>query len=903
VVIGRGPELGRIRALLDAARAGRSDAMLLEGAAGFGKSTLLAAAADLAGEGTTVLRARGVESEAGLDHAALLELLGPLRDLQADLPARPAAALAAALGWGDADAAGDRFLVGAGTLMLLARAAERGPVLVLVDDLQWVDRESAQALLFAARRLSADAVALLFAARADVPLPVAADGVERLMVGGLSAAEAEELLDGVTKNVVDRLRAATGGNPLAMLETVARLNPAQRVGAGPLPEPLPVGDRLERDYARLLAGLTPAAWRSVLLLAASHDEAEAPVVDALAAAGLDAEAALDEAQAHGVIDMSGGRVTFRHPLLRSAAWSVATAAQRRDAHRALAGALPAGPERALQAAAATAGRNDALAEELAALAASMRARSGLAAASAAFERAAALSKDSDRAAGWLAEAVDDAFLAGDTERARTLGQRALEPGPARPRVLYTLGQVEEFSGSIVRAAELQEEAAREGTGLLRARALHGIVVIRYRLDDMAGMLTAAERLAEVADEADPEQRMLAAYSLGAAEIFGGDAARGRELMLRAVDLLESEPTLRDDPRHLVTSILVARWLSDPMIALGYVPRRMDAARERGALGALAVANTLACWGLIMLGDHAGGYAMAGEAVELGEAAGYLSELAAAHLALAEEEASRGRHDEASRSIAAAHRLVATAGLADIAEFVHYSDAYCAGCRGDHQRVIAILEPLARVAGRGPSGDLLSAAPELVEAYLAVGRAEDAANLARRYAEANPPPLSPIAAGLVARTRALVEPDLDAAGALFEAARESFGPGVLDAGRTRLLHGSRLRRAGQRIAAREQLRAAREAFAAADLTLWVNRMSEELAATGETARSRRPHADEPLTSQETRVALLVARGMTNKEVAAALFLSPKTVEHHLGSVFRKRALRSRTELARAFAAGG
>jgi DNA-binding CsgD family transcriptional regulator/tetratricopeptide (TPR) repeat protein len=590
-------------------------------------------------------------------------------------------------------------------------------------------------------------------------------------------------------------------------------------------------------------------------------------------------------------------------LLRSAAWSVATAAQRRDAHRALAGALPAGPERALQAAAATAGRNDALAEELAALAASMRARSGLAAASAAFERAAALSKDSDRAAGWLAEAVDDAFLAGDTERARTLGQRALEPGPARARVLYTLGQVEEFSGSIVRAAELQEEAAREGTGLLRAWALHGIVVIRYRLDDMAGMLTAAERLAEVADEADPEQRMLAAYSLGAAEIFGGDAARGRELMLRAVDLLESEPTLRDDPRHLVTSILVARWLSDPMIALGYVPRRMDAARERGALGALAVANTLACWGLIMLGDHAGGYAMAGEAVELGEAAGYLSELAAAHLALAEEEASRGRHDEASRSIAAAHRLVATAGLADIAEFVHYSDAYCAGCRGDHQRVIAILEPLARVAGRGPSGDLLSAAPELVEAYLAVGRAEDAANLARRYAEANPPPLSPIAAGLVARTRALVEPDLDAAGALFEAARESFGPGVLDAGRTRLLHGSRLRRAGQRIAAREQLRAAREAFAAADLTLWVNRTSEELAATGETARSRRPHADEPLTSQETRVALLVARGMTNKEVAAALFLSPKTVEHHLGSVFRKRALRSRTELARAFAAGG
>ena len=259
-----------------------------------------------------------------------------------------------------------------------------------------------------------------------MPLPVAADGVERLAVGGLAAAEAEQLLDGVSRGVVDRLRQATGGNPLAMLETAARLNPAQRVGAGPLPEPLPVGDRLERDYARLLAGLTPAAWRAVLLLAASHDEAEAPVVDALAAAGLDAEAALDEAQSRGVVDIGAGRVTFRHPLLRSAAWSVATAAQRRDAHRALAAALPAGAERVLQAAAATAGRNDALAEELASVAESMRARSGLAAASAAFERAAALSKDPDRAAGWLADAVDDAFLAGDTERARALGQRALD---------------------------------------------------------------------------------------------------------------------------------------------------------------------------------------------------------------------------------------------------------------------------------------------------------------------------------------------------------------------------------------------------------------------------------------------------------------------------------------------
>lgn len=893
-MIGRGPELDRIRTGLDAARAGRSSALLIEGDAGLGKSTLLTAAAEEAGAGFTVLRARGVQAEAGLDHAALLELLGPLRDLLPDLPARPAAAVAAALGWGDGEVAGDRFLVGAGTLMLLARAAEQRPVLVLVDDLQWVDGESAQAVAFAARRLSADAVALILAARTGAVV----EGIERFTLDGLPAADVEALLDGVPARVADRLHAATGGNPLALREAVARLNPAQRAGAAPLPEPLPVGDRLERDFGRLLAGLTPAAWRAVLLLAASHDEAEAPVVDALRAAGLDAEPALDEAQSLGVLVADRGRLTFRHPLLRSAAWSVATPAQRRDAHKALAGVLPPGPDRVLQAAAATAGRNDALAVELAAAGAAMRDRQGLAAASRAFERAAGLTTDPERAADWLAAAVEDAFYAGDTERTRELGARA--DGGAEARVQHTLGLVEEFSGLVERAVPLQEAAARGGTGRLRVRALHALMSLRYRLGDPDGMRAAALELAEVADPADPEQRMLAAYSLGAADLYIGDTEAGRARMLQAVELLEGEPELRDDPRHLVTSVLVARWLNDPAVAAGYLPRRMDAARQRGALGPLALGNTLAAWGLMVMGDHTGSYAAAGEAVELGQAAGYRSDLAAAYLVLALGEASRGRHDGAARLVARARAEVERAGLADIAEFIHADDAFCAACRGDHERVVALLEPLAKVEGRDWRGDFISVAPDLTEAYLALGRHDDAARLVDRYVAANPEPPGPYAVAAIARTRALVEPDLDAAGALFAAAADAFGPDVFERARTQLLHGSRLRRAGQRIAAREQLRAARDTFTALDFAHWAGRASDELTATGETARPRGPLADEPLTSQETRVALLVAQGLTNKEVAAALFLSPKTVEHHLGNVFRKRGLRSRTELARAFA---
>ena len=272
--------------------------------------------------------------------------------------------------------------------------------------------------------------------------------------------------------------------------------------------------------------------------------------------------------------------------------------------------------------------------------------------------------------------------------------------------------------------------------------------------------------------------MLAAYSLGAAETFGGDAARGRELMLRAVDLLEGEPTLRDDPRHLVTSILVARWLSDPTIALrvrcrgGWTPPGSAAHSARWRWPTRWPAGASSCWATTPAGTP-WRVRRSSSARPPATCPSWRRPTSRSP----EEEASRGRHDEASRSIAAAHRLVATAGLADIAEFVHATPRRTARRAGaTTQRVIAILEPLARVAGRGASGDLLSVAPELVEAYLAVGRADDAATLAHRYAEANPPPLPPIAAGLVARTRALVEPDLDAAGALFESRARVVRPG-------------------------------------------------------------------------------------------------------------------------------
>jgi len=908
VVTGRVAELDQIRAVLDEARRGRAGALLVEGDPGVGKSTLLAAATDLA-PGFTRLRARGIESEATVDHAALLEVLGPLRKLLPGVPERPAAAVAAAVGWASPAGPGDRFLVGAGTLMLLAHAAEQSPVLVTVDDLHWVDRESAQALLFAARRLAADAVAFLFSARSSTALPAGADGVDRLPLAGLPHSDAIGLLPpDVAPAVADRLVAATDGNPLALLAAAGGLDRAQRVGSAPLPEPLPVGERLEGAYARLLAGLSAVAWRGVLLLAASRDEAEEPVVEALRAAGLDADAALDEAESHGVTVRDAGQLRFRHPLVRAAAWRLATPAQRREAHRAIAGVLAAGSEdRVWHVSAATSGRDDRVADELAAVADAMRARRGFAAASAALQRAAGLTTDPARAAARLAAATDDALLAGDVDRVRALADRVLagaaDPG-ARAQVLHTLGVVQEYAGSIARAADLQRQAAELGSGLLRARSLAQLAMIQYRLDDPAGMLASAETLAAVADPADPEQRMLSAYTLGAAQVFGGDQAAGRALMRQARDLLEDDPALRDDPRHLLPAILVGRWLSDPAAVLPYLDRRLDRARELGALGVLTVALALVGGGRAVMGDHAGAYALAGEAIELGESLGYVSELAVAYLTLAVEDAARGRHADADRSLAAARQLVERAGTGGVAEHLLRSQAFCAACRGRLEEVVALLAPRAAapVGRSGMGGDALPVAPDLVEAYVGLGRMAEATELTERYATANPPPAGPLTDALVARCRGVVAPDLQTADACFAAALDPVAAALnpLEAARTRLLYGARLRRAGQRTAAREQLRAARDLFSAMDLTLWAARAADELAATGETARPRRPLSEEPLTSQETRVALLVARGLTNREVAATLFLSPKTVEHHLGSVFRKRGLRSRTELARAFA---
>jgi DNA-binding NarL/FixJ family response regulator len=434
------------------------------------------------------------------------------------------------------------------------------------------------------------------------------------------------------------------------------------------------------------------------------------------------------------------------------------------------------------------------------------------------------------------------------------------------------------------------------------RSAHRVLAdVLAKLNDVAGVVECAARIEEAADYNDPEQRMLSDFTRGLAASLTGDLAAGQGL-LRDVTERIALPPLRDDPRSLLFLGLATGYLGDPREAMALGSHQLSQVRNRGALGLLVPALALFAAARAWLGDHAGAFADAGEAAELGEQLGYAADAAVAVELVAWQSAARGLHEDARTALERARALTDRAGTTGFAAHQALTAAFCALCRADPAAAVSLLE--ARVAadgGVGSMGEPLGVAPDLVEAYLAVGRRDKAIAMAERFAAVTPPAAPPWLRALVARCRGLTADDDETAAEAYEAALAAHAeaPDVFETARTHILYGARLRRSGQRVKAREQLRTAQDAFAEMDLTAWVLRAADELAATGAKPRTRRPQLTEPLTSQETRVALHAAKGMSNKEIAAALFLSPKTVEHHLSSVYRKRGFRSRAELAGPF----
>ncbi|MFD1544442.1 ATP-binding protein [Nonomuraea guangzhouensis] len=860
MLYGRVGESAAIDDLIEAVGAGEGRALVLRGAAGVGKSALL----DLAAAKSTspVLRASGIEAETGLAYAALHELLRPVTGLLDTLPGPQRDALRGALGLARGSA--DRFLVSAGVLSLLAEAAAGEGLLVLVDDFQWIDQASADALLFAARRLRNDGVGLLLAIRGEMSVR----GLRELPVNGLDADSARLLLRGAAPQVQSALIEQTGGNPLALGEIARLLTPEQLAGRSPLPDPLPGGALL---FGEQVAALSDNA-RLVALIAAVEGSGDLDVI-VRAARILDVDpAALVEAEAAGLVVGEGSTITFRHPLVRSAVHDSAGSVRLRGVHAALAETLE-GDRRAWHLAAATVGADERVAYELATTARRSRERGGYADAATALVRAAQLTPDTDRRAERLKDAATSAWLGGRPGLAEScLAQaRELRPDP----------QLDQLRGRF----ELHTGDAGEALRIFMAGSSLEVLADAAEAASNVGDTEAIVEVGRRAQEF-PESFMREVL-VGIGTTLNGDR-RGGAMALRWA--LRRTDTLTDAAGYMWASAAAA-YLGEADAATAYTIRAGRLARMSGMVGQLPIVLEFVATAERLAGNLAVSEAIAEEGLGLATEAGYTNSVAA-HLAnLAAVAAWRG--DEAAcrtyadraLAIAIPHRLGLRVGVAQYA--LAMLDLGLGRFDAAHARLSSVAQ---KGPGEGHPTVTWRSTPDRIEAAVGAGDREAArqalAGLERWAANAH----SPESQALLARCRALVDDGgFDEA---LELHTEAF-----ERARTALLHGERLRRTHRPGEARPHLRAAMETFERAGAEPWAKRAHEELRAAGESTTRAEPDGLAMLTPQELRIARLVAQGASSKEVAAKLFLSPRTIEYHLYKIYPKVGVTSRTELAR------
>jgi DNA-binding CsgD family transcriptional regulator len=904
VLLGRDEERLALDRLMAEARVGSSGVIALVGEPGIGKTSLLEYAAERA-EGMNVLRARGIQSEARIPFAGLLELLRPALSRLERIPAPQKEALAGALALAPAGEQA-RFAVGAATLSLLAAYAEESPLLLLLDDAQWLDGSSAEAILFAIRRLVADPIAVVISVREGDPSLLDGADLRVVRLGGLDRAAAAELLD-VAPEIGERLYAATAGNPLALLE-LAR--DASQLAAVPLDVPLPISTSIGDAFLRRLGSLEEST-RRLLVLAAASDSSELGLLER-AAARLGLETGeLAKAEAERLVDLADGTIEFRHPLVRSAVYANASPDERREVHRALADTLPDREvdRRAWHLAAAVVGPDDSASTALEQAGERARERSAYAVAAPAFERAARLAADDERSARVFLRAADAAWLAGLAGRALVLldeAQSRAQDADLRVRIDHLRGYVVLRSGAVTESYELLTAAAEETAGrdpelavLILADAVDGCL---YSGDAYAARRT-AERIKELLpQDATARTIFFASMAEGTALIVSGEGEAGAAAVRRATDLLESLDELPDDARMLAWTTIGALFLREAEAGRALIERGLTRAREVAAVGVLPAllnhvgrdeATAGARWPEAEARFH--------ESIRLARETGQRIELAAALAGLAWLEARQGKTEACHAHAKEAHEICTELGLGLYGIWPSAALGELELGLGDAAAAAAQFESQAAQLRALGVGDVdVSPAPELVEAYLRLGRSEEAASLAAEYSERAAEKGQPWALARAARAKGLLAPDEQLEEWFADALRlHARTPDLFETARTHLAYGARLRRARQRLRAREELRAALELFDRLGAAPWAEQANAELAATGETARRRVPSTLDDLTPQELQIALLLARGQTTREAAASLFLSPKTIEYHLRNVYRKLDIHSREELAGAF----
>lgn len=931
-LVGRSAEIDEIDRVLGLARGGHPASLLLSGEAGVGKTALLEHAAASAG-GMLLLQARGVEAESELPYSGLFELLRPLLGDLAALPERQVQALSAALALGPAVAA-DPFAVAAATLSLLAAAAGRGPVLVIVDDLQWLDSASVEALAFAVRRLVHEPVAVLVGLRSatrigvglattgggtEPPLGFAVLELRGLDRPGSAALLASRLGTPLHDDLAERLYVETAGNPLALIE-LPRLLPGgviaslEAIGN----EPLPVAQRLEQVFRRAAAGLAPEAQRA-LLVAAANDSADVdPVLAAIAVLGLPL-GALDDAEASGLLSVRDAQLRFRHPLVRSSIYQAAEPAARRDAHRALAIALETVPgshaRRAWHLAAATVGHDRAVASMLEDAAHSARERGAFVAAARAWEKAARLWPEPPEVARRLYAASENWQLANHYDHAVALLEEAAtltdEPALAADIDHLLLG-IDVWRGPALSAAARLRAAATRWVSIAPERAVRMLAdatLAAITGGELSVALEAATAASAIAPAAGADAELVAALQLGKARILTGDVDGGYPTLVRAVTELLASPSL-EHQAALVQAVPALMTVEAYALADAVLSSVISAQRRATALGLLAYSLGARSELEVRMGHWADAEADAAEAVQLAAEARQYGQLSYNLARAARLEAALGREDDCREHAERALDLAARHAFGSTFPFAHAALGLLDLGAGRIAAAVTSLEEAGRqwdkMGFREPGR--LEWQADLVEALARAGRlaeAEQRLDVLEHQAAAchiperagRPGTACTLARAAAARCRGLLaEPDESEP--FFRRALEwhAWSGTPFEMARTQLCYGEQLRRAGRRVDARPLLTAALAEFERLGALPWASRAETELAATGAKMPPRRARPIEQLTPQELQVVRLVASGATNREAGAALFVTPKTIEFHLAKIYRKLDLRSRTELA-------
>jgi len=905
---GRQAECQALDRLVAAIRTGESRVLVLHGEAGVGKTALLEYLAARA-EGCRVVRATGVQTEMELAFATVHQLCAPVLDGLDGLPGPQRAALATAFGIG-AGPPPDRFLVGLAVLGLLSEAAAERPLLCLVDDQQWTDRASAQALAFVARRLGADSVGLVFAARVpDSEL----SGLPELVVSGLGEAEARALLDAaltvpISALVRDQIVAETRGNPLALLELPRALTAAQLAGGYGLAGAVLPSGSLEDSFRRRVEAL-PEQTRRLLLLAAADPSGDAALLwRAARRLGIGAEAAGAAADA-GLAEF-GVRLRFRHPLVRSAVYRPAPDRDRRLVHAALADSID--PEldpdrRAWHRAMAAAGPDEDVAVELERSADRARARGGLAAGAAFLERAVMLTLDPAQRAGRAMAAARIKAQAGQYGAALNLLATA-EAGPAsafqRAHADLLRAQIAFYTNRGSDAPPLLLNAARQlepiDPGLSRATYLDSLAAAMFagRLASPGADVQQVARAAAAAPRPLHAPRAPDLLLAGLTAHYNDGYHAGLPVLRQALAAFGDGMPLDEELRWLWLGCVAALHIWDDDRWEQLSARFVQLAREAGSLSSLPLALHARAVILLLSGELATAAVLADELRVVGEATGTSRPpYAAVFLA-----ALRGDAEAVSAADQGITRDTARRGEGMGITLLGWADAVVSNGHGRYQEALA-------AAGRAVAceGDLVApswALAELIESAARSGERQTAADALARLAEMTSASATDWALGTEARCRALLT-EGEAADRLYQESVDRLSRTRMrpDLARAHLLYGEWLRRERRRTQAREQLRAGHRMLEALGMDAFADRARRELRATGETARRRSAApGSQALTAHEAHIARLARDGLTNPQIGARLFLSPRTVQYHLGNVFAKLGITSRGQLNNALPGG-